>query len=38
MRVKEVELGGGVKDSSFERLGCWGEKARVARGLGGERW
>ncbi len=38
MRVREVELGGGVKDSSFERWGCWGEKERVARGLGvGER-
>ncbi len=39
MRVREVELGGGVNDSSFERWGCWGEKERVARGLGmGERW
>lgn len=39
MRVMEVEFGGGVKESSFERLGCWGEKVSVARGLGdGERW
>ena len=34
--MRDVEFGGGVKDSSFESAGCSGEKERLASVLAEE--